>query len=127
MATIIYRKLDDNYEPLFGQSQANFISDNEAVAQAILTRLKLFMGEWWEDLNDGLPLWQAILGHSAKQPPVNLAIQQRIVLTPYVITMDAVNSSYQSDTRGYQFSASVATQFGQVQVSNIPTPPGQGL
>ena len=51
MATpqILYIRLDENYEPDFASSKAGLITDIEAVAQAILTRLRLLQGEWWEN------------------------------------------------------------------------------
>lgn len=129
MSLILYRRLDSDYEPAFGSGKAGFLSDIDAVAQAIGTRLRLFQGEWWEDQNDGLPLWQKILGRPTghNQDAVNLLIQQRILGTPYVVGVSNVQSSYDASTRAFKFYCVVQTQFGQVTVSNYPTPPPQGV
>jgi hypothetical protein len=75
MATITYRKLDQNGDPLFGNGAANFVSDIDAVAQAIGTRLRLLQGEWWENTNAGTPLFQSMLGVSgAGKPPDAIAL-----------------------------------------------------
>jgi len=133
MATILYRRIDTSngqYEPVWGVDQAAFNSDLQAVAQLILTRLKLNTGEWFENLLDGLPLWQQILGqgHGKNQAFLNLLIQQRIRKTYGVVGVSNVQSSYNSSTRSYSFSCTVKTQFGSLSLSNAtPAPPSQGV
>lgn len=64
---MIYRKLDQNGDYVFGGNGSCYISGLNAVKQAILTRLRLLLGEWWEDETDGLPLWQKILAARDKK------------------------------------------------------------
>lgn len=123
MATIIYRRLDLNYEPMFGQGKANFAVDVEAVAQAIQTRLLLFQGEWWESTLEGLPLFQKILGqpgNTQQLEKITLLIQQRILGTPFVVGINRIQTSFNSSTRRFVFYAEVNTQFGLIAVSNLP-------
>ena len=131
MAQITYRSLGPNNDPLWGQGQANFISDADAVAQAILTRLRLFLAEWWSDLQDGTPYWQSILGQGAslrQQQAISLILQQRILGTPFVNSIGDVQFTFNSGTREFSFYAEVKTQFGNLTVTyNLPTPPNQGL
>lgn len=118
---MIYRRLDENWDYTFGNGKGNFISGVDAVAQAIATRLKLFMGEWWADRNDGLPLFQSILGYAGKnKETVDRLITERILGTQNVTGIKGITSSYSPDTRAYQFSATVDTAFGSVVVTNIP-------
>jgi len=131
MATIRYRQLDANHDPIYGQGRANYLTDVDAVAQAILTRLLLFQGEWWENTSDGLPLWQKILGSSASpsnQQKITLLIQQRILGTPYVLPDGVQNlqASYDHVSHTFKFYAVVQTTFGAVVVTNIPRPPSAG-
>jgi hypothetical protein len=129
-STITYRQLGANNDPLWGNGQLNYLSDLAAVAQAVLTRLQLFEGEWWAATNDGLPLWQSILGQGASpvnQQQISLLITARILATPYVISVGAVQPSYSSTARAFAYSAVVQTQFGQLQVTNIPQPPSGAL
>lgn len=124
--TITYRALDANGDPVWGQGQAPFLADLQAVAQAILTRLRLFQGEWWADLGDGLPLWQSILGSSGSSRnllQVELIINQRILGTPYVIGLSSVSITFNANTRAFTYAATVSTQFGHVAVSSVPVPP----
>ena len=51
-----YRKLDAAGDFVFGHGAADYHRDSpEAVAQAVLTRLKLHRGEWFLDRSEGTP------------------------------------------------------------------------
>lgn len=122
MPVITVRSLDPiTNEPLQGNGQNNFISDLQAVAQIIRTRLLLFQGEWFLNLLDGLPLLQSILGSSGNSTNLQFIINiisQRILQTPFVNSISSVTASYLS--RNFSFSAKVETQFGVVYVTNSP-------
>ena len=64
---MIYRKEDKDGDYVFGEGDSEFLTQSEAVAQAIITSLKLLKGEWWENVNNGLPLWQSILGQPGSE------------------------------------------------------------
>jgi len=122
MATITVRALDPvTWEPLQGNGQDSFISDLQAVTQIIATRLKLFQGEWFLDLLDGLPLFNRILGSSGSvvnlKVVVNL-ISQRVKLSPFVTLVTNVKASYQN--RSFKFSAEAVTPFGTVYIVSSP-------
>jgi hypothetical protein len=117
--TITYLLLDSDYDPVFDPKAA--LVDSSAVQQAILTRLNLWQGEWWEQLSIGLPVFQQILGQlgdSRGQAAMALAIQQVIEGTPYVTAVDDVQ--YQFINNQFSFTASVRTVFGQVTVNYVP-------
>jgi len=119
-----YRRLI-NGEPSFGQGQQDFIIDNDAVAQAILTRLNLYTGEWWEDQKDGFPLWTQIMGYGGtNKARVDSLIKQRIQGTKFgntslVKNISGVVSSYNMATRDYKFSCNVLTIYGTVQITTM--------
>jgi hypothetical protein len=130
MPSIAVRAVDAHGEPQFGQGVANFIYDLSAVGQLIVERLLLFQGEWWENLLEGLPLWQQILGVSfgpQQQAAASLAIQQRINTTAFVTGISNVSYAFTPATRFYEWSCTVNTQFGQLTISNnMPTPNSTG-
>lgn len=116
--SIIYRRLI-NGEPQRGHSTADFLADIDAVAQTILTRLQLFQGEWWENAQEGLPLFQKILGAggTAKSGQVALLIQEVIMGSPFVTGLSNMVSVYDPNSRTFRFNCNVQTAFGTVQVS----------
>jgi hypothetical protein len=116
-----YRRLSSSGDYLFGGNKQNFVSDLDAVAQAIMTRLKLFLAEWWENTADGLPLWQQIVGTNGKNvSAIDILIRQRIVGTENVTGIASYTSAFDSTTRNYSFVAVVNTSYGQVTVTNSP-------
>ncbi len=115
-----YRKQDENGDYVFGAGNSStFLTDLEAVAQAIETKLKLFQGEWWENENEGLPMLQEILGvHGANKSNADLLIMQRIKETPHVTGVSNASSTFDGSSRAYSFSCSVDTEYGSLAVTN---------
>lgn len=119
---ITYRSLGPNNDPLWGQGQQNFLTNLNAVTQAILTRLQLLQNEWWASVLDGIPYFQNILGKAPNTQQIDTLLTQRILGTPFVTGLASLNSSYNHTTLTFFFSATVVTQFGNIVVSNFPTP-----
>lgn len=118
MATITVRALDSNGDPMRGQGASSFLSDIYAVTQIIITRILLLQGEWFEDLSDGTPMFQSLLGHAITLQGAALLLRNRILGTPYVTSISSFSISANSAVRSFTFSATVQTQFGSVTVSN---------
>lgn len=117
--TITYLLLDADIDPVF-TPQAQLV-DGQAVRQAIYTRLELFFGEWWADLNLGLPVFQSMLGKLGSkrtQAAISLAIQQQIESVPYVTSITNIQVSFQDGN--FAWSANVQTAFGAITVANVP-------
>ncbi|SJZ58479.1 hypothetical protein [Megasphaera cerevisiae] len=110
---MIYRKLDANGDYTFGANSGNFLSGVEAVAQAIGTRLKLFTNEWWENFDEGLPLWDKILGQHDRDTAIKL-IKERILGTDGVTNIASMDTDWNADTRSLSFTAVVDTEYGTV-------------
>ncbi|CAK9249994.1 unnamed protein product [Sphagnum jensenii] len=109
-------------EPAYGAGTSNFYYDLNAVMQLIATRLKMFEGEWWVDLSDGLPLFQQILAPGMGRNPeaVTLLIQQRIIETPNVNSIQNIQTVYNGTLGSFLFSCQVVTDFGNVAVNFQP-------
>jgi hypothetical protein len=120
MADIAYLQLDSVGDPIFADGTS--LTDGDAVAQAILTRLKLFLGEWWENLNLGLPVFQQMLGQLGSElgiKAMQLAITQNIAgFTPYVTAVTGVEVGFTNGQLAY--TATAQTIYGSVTVSNTP-------
>lgn len=116
---MIYRRLSKEWDYTFGNGVSNYVNGAEAVAQAIKSRLLLLYGEWWEDQEDGLPLWQKIMGTSGRpenQQAVDLIIRDRISETEGVLAIIAWTSSFEK--RNYVFRALIETKYGTLSVTN---------
>ncbi len=109
-----YRRLDENGDMTFGNNKFDFVKDLEAVSQAIQTRLKLLKGEWWEDTEEGLPLFQEILASRNIEKTKRLIIE-RIQKTQGVLSVDNLIITFEN--RILNITASVSTIYGETLVS----------
>ena len=117
MSTIRVRRLDANWDPTYGDGQNDYIFDLDAVVQIVRSRLGLWLAEWWENLDEGLPMFQKILGKQAKNKIViDREIQKRISETDYVTSIDDFESEYDSSIREYSCSVSITTAFGSTSL-----------
>lgn len=109
-----YRALSSTGDYQFGRAGIFLQDSPAAVAQAIMTRLQLWTGEWFLDKAEGTPYDGQILGHGT-QGSRDLAIKQRIVETPGVSEL----LSYQSSVTGrsLKVTARVATQYGSTLIT----------
>ena len=112
-----YRALDASGDYTFGNGSAVYLTGAAAVAQAIRTGIMLFLGEWWENLSLGVPMFQKILGTSTRnKASIDLILQQQILSTQGVVSLLNFNSSIAK--RQYLFYVAVSTQFGPVVLTN---------
>lgn len=118
---ILNLRLDSNFDVVWDPTAQ--LTNLQAVEQAILTRIKLFQGEWWENLNEGTPMFQQILAQRMtpkKQQLAAQALTSRILGTPYVTGVNNVSFAFNSITRQFTYSAIAQTSFGTVTVNFSP-------
>lgn len=116
-STLRYRALDASGDMTVGAGEAGFLTGLDAIRQAIQTRLKLLRGEWWERPEDGLPLFEQMLGRprtQAHKELMELLVTERIADTRRVESVGDVKSAF--DGRAYTYTAKVQTEFGQTAV-----------
>lgn len=114
-----YRRLDDDGDMNFGSQQADFLRNTpEAVAQAVMTRLNLWLGEWFIDQTEGTPYQQAVLGAGTKQS-IEPAIRSRILETQGVSGIDLFSMSIDPDERKVTINASISTDYGPAVVQGV--------
>lgn len=112
-----YRALDADGDMTFGRSQGNFlINSPEAVAQAVLTRLRLMTGEWYFDLSEGTPYRTSVLGRQSALT-YDAAFRDRILGTPGVREMLSYESRFDPETRNLPVRATVDTIYGETSVT----------
>ncbi len=112
-----YRKQDENGDYTFGNNLNDFHVDNvDAVAQAIDTRLKLWMGEWFGDVTDGTGWSQAILGKNSKNL-YELTLRQRVLETKGVLGIQGFQSQLEPNTRKLTVTMLVDTVYGQADLT----------
>jgi len=115
--TLRYRMTDAAGDYTFGNGQTNFWRDQpEAVAQAVQTRLALFLGEWFLDTSDGTPWNTDVLGERTGAL-YDLTLRSRILATPNVTAITAYANQFNSGTRALSVQVSVATTFSTTPIA----------
>lgn len=112
-----YRRLDADGDYTFGTGQDFLVNSPDAVGQAVLTRLRLWFGEWFVDQRDGTPYNEEILGKRYPRKNPDAAIKRRILGTPNVTEIVAYSSQFDGETRKYSIAATINTAFGAVKIS----------
>lgn len=104
----------------FGRGSANFLVNSpEAVAQIIGTRLRLWVNEWFLDLEDGTPWLQQVIGKGTRDL-YDTVIRQRVLETPGVTSIESYSSEYDGTLRTLTVAMRVNTQYGPTANFNVP-------
>jgi len=101
-----------------GDKNTHFKDVPEAVGQAVLTRLKLEVGEWFLNLDDGMAWNTKVLGKYTGNVR-DITISHRILATPGVSQLIQYSSNLNRDTRGFDVNVLIDTIYG-VQPVFIP-------
>src|SRR5690606_15887722 len=93
-----------------------FLTERAAIAQTVVTRLKLFLGEYFRDVTDGTPWFQQILGKPENLNAVEAILRNRIARTPGVVRLLSFELQFDLDSRTLSVQAQVLTQYGDADV-----------
>jgi hypothetical protein len=112
-----YRQLTSDNDYTFGAGQLNFLIDSPAaVAQAVLTSLLLFLGEWYLNTDDGTPYFESALGKHS-QEMADAMIIARISQVQGVVDVRNLVSAVDPNTRAYRvLSATINTIYGVTEL-----------
>ncbi|BBP84549.1 MULTISPECIES: hypothetical protein [Pseudomonas] len=74
------RRIDKDGDWTFGQGRNNYADGSECVAQRVCTRLRSFSGDWFLDLEHGLP-WLPRMERPADLAQIEVDIKRCILTT----------------------------------------------
>lgn len=112
-----YRKLDANGDYTLDNEQAFYKNVPEAVGQAVLTRLRLWKGEWFINVEDGTPWLTEILGKRRINRNPDAVIKQRILGTQGVKEITDYSSAFDGNTRQLSVTCTLNTIYGATTIS----------
>jgi hypothetical protein len=87
---------------------------NQTVAQRLNIKLSTYQGEWFSDLEYGIPYFQSILGTKNSQPTVDMIMKQAILADPSVVQLVSFSSNLDTATRTYSATFQVKTNEGTI-------------
>ncbi len=123
-------ELDDNNDLII---PLRYTSGIAAVAQGIRIRLQLWRGEWFLDLDAGMPYLPtedgavpesaAILGQKFDSVKARTAVRREILSTPGVVDIPELRITFDGPTRalGIEFRAKTAFGDTDLEVITLPT------
>lgn len=111
-----YRKLSASGDYVVGQPF--LVNTPETVAQAVMTRLRLWLGEFFANTADGTPWLTEILGPRATRS-ADTAIKARILGTPGVTSLASYSSSFNGQSRALTVTATLNTLYGTTTISGV--------
>jgi hypothetical protein len=85
---------------------------SDAVRQHLLQRLRTFMGEWFLNLDAGLPYFQNILIKDPNLNAIDGVIKNVIIDTPGVLELLSFDMNYDSSTQALELTFSVQVSDG---------------
>lgn len=113
------RGLSDDGDMRFGAGGSLYLVDSaEAVAQIVMTRLKLWVGEWFIDTSEGTAWATGAIGERTRDT-IEPMLRARILDTPAITGIDSFDLVIDAEARAVAVRISVLTSFGPTTVQGV--------
>ncbi len=111
------RKVDASGDMVWGHGQANYWNNAaEGVRLLIMERLRLWTGQWWLNLIEGMPWATKVLGKYTAAVR-DQAIRKRILGTVGVTGITSYSSTFDPVARKFSVQVTVSTLYGPGTIS----------
>lgn len=91
----------------------------ESVSQKLYIMLRTFAGEWFLNVDHGIPYFQSIFGQKVSVQAVDLIFQQKILEEEGVQELTSFSSNLNASSRTYSLSFSVRAHDLVVDIQNL--------
>lgn len=105
------RRIDADGDWTFGRGRHSYAGTRESVAQRVKTRLQSFQGDWFLDLEHGLP-WFERMAKPANLELLEADLKRCILETPGVATLTSFSIDLDHDTRNCTVAATITDIYG---------------
>ena len=112
-----YRALDEQGDYTIGNDSAH-LSGADAVRQAVVTRLRQLIYEWWEELEDGVPYWQKIIATRDVETAKKI-IRERIEQTTHVMALLTFDAEWDNERRTLKITAGIQSEYGIFGIEEV--------
>lgn len=107
---------DDKGDLVFTDNELTFVYGADEVKQRVTQRLRAFRGEWFLDLDVGVPYYQEILVKNPSTTVVEGRLKQTIAATPGVIEITEFVFDLDKSTRQATVNARIRSVSGLVEL-----------
>lgn len=105
-------ELDENHDVFTRGGVMAVAIDADATVQSIVTRLKLYLGEWWADLTAGTAWFQKVFNKPAIESEIETELKGRILQTQGVTRLTFFNAIFDRQGRSLTVQFEAETEFG---------------
>ena len=104
---------------LMSQGDLYLTTEYNAIAQDVRVRLRFFRGEWFLDLDAGVPFYEAILVKSPNLAVIRDIIGEAILEAPGVKSITSLTLDFNRATRELTVAATVNTDLGELNLNTL--------
>lgn len=105
-------RLNEDGSVYVGPNGFEFVSGLIGVAQLVTIAIRMFLGEWFLNLDKGMPWFQEILGKKDAEDILRRRLAETALGVPAVIGIISLTLELDGQTRRATGSMVVRTQFG---------------
>ena|SRR5690606_17884111 len=105
-------KLDQKGDLLISDYDLSLIEGQDQISQNLAIRLRFVLGEWYLDIESGIPYYQDIFIKSPNRNRIETIIKDEIVNTQGINRLLSFQSDYQPITRKYSVRFQCETDKG---------------
>jgi hypothetical protein len=114
-------KFDDtNNDIVIENNNIAFVAGLEEIRQLHLERLRLFKGEWFLDLQKGVPYFQSILGKGNRIEDIATIFKNEILSIPGTRSLSKFDLDFDASTRNLTLDYTAVTEGNEfVRISEV--------
>ena len=101
--------IDGTGDWIFGRHKASYKTNSNAIAQNVVTRLRLFLDDWYLDVDSGIP-WIELLGTRGNETMIQRNIEKAVLQTEGVKSISRLEVETNKNSR----SISVILEYNDV-------------
>lgn len=110
-------KLDADGDLDFSTGNLQVLAGAEAIVQGVLVRLQFFKGEWFLDLDAGIPYFQSVLVKNPDPNVLQTIFREAILATPGVLALTSLVLTLDRVTRRLTVAFRISTDVGELDAS----------
>jgi hypothetical protein len=109
--------LDSTHDLDLSTNDIQIVTGDSAIKQHLKIRLQFFLGEWFLNVNIGIPYWTEIFIKNPKLIVIQSFFRRAILTTPGVASVDKLDLVFASSTRLLTISFTAVTDGGELNFS----------
>ena len=111
--------LDDDGDIAIVNGDLAIVMGSDAVKQNLMQRLRFFTGDWFLDTSIHVPYYESIFKKNPDLQEVQAILQNVIVTTPGVLSLDSFDLQLDTSTRKLSVSFQVSVFDGPIVFENF--------